>query len=176
LVTRFRDLEIYQIHASEAPATMREIGRIREVEFSRDGGGTGKELDIDQYDQLDYCFQLLVWDPRHGEIVAFYRYLPLWLVPQNGLANATPGSRLFEFSDGFHDDIAPHFIELGRSVVNRDARRKILGLFAFWSRYFPGGVRLIRNRVRGSVPRPMTKSAMPTIITLWEQTAGSSTY
>jgi hypothetical protein len=133
LVTRFRDLDIYQIHAVKSPEVMAEIGRIREREFSRDGGGTGKDLDIDEFDAEPYCYQLLVWDPRHREIVAFYRYLPLWLIPPHRIQVGSPSSRLFRFSEEFETEILPYCIELGRSVVNRDAKRKFLGLFAIWS-------------------------------------------
>jgi len=36
--------EIYVITAHDAPNTMREIGRLREIAFRTAGGGTGKEL------------------------------------------------------------------------------------------------------------------------------------
>ncbi len=133
LVTRFRDLEIYQIHGTDAPQTMAEIGRIREHEFSSDGGGTGKDIDIDEYDTMSYCYQLLVWDPKYQQILSAYRYIPMWRIPADHRKNGSPSSRLFDLSNRFYDDIAPGCIELGRSVVNRKAKRSILGLFAVWS-------------------------------------------
>ena len=42
--------EIYVFHASTAPETMREIGRLREEAFRFYGGGTGKECDVDEFD------------------------------------------------------------------------------------------------------------------------------
>ena len=44
--------EIYVVNAFNAPNTMREIGRLREIAFRTAGGGTGKEVDIDQYDTM----------------------------------------------------------------------------------------------------------------------------
>ena len=45
--------EIYVVNAFNAPNTMREIGRLREIAFRTAGGGTGKEVDIDQYDTME---------------------------------------------------------------------------------------------------------------------------
>ena len=42
--------EIYVITAHNAPNVMKEIGRLREIAFREAGGGTGKELDIDEFD------------------------------------------------------------------------------------------------------------------------------
>jgi len=41
---------LYDINAHEAPNTMREIGRLREIAFRVAGGGTGIASDIDHYD------------------------------------------------------------------------------------------------------------------------------
>ena len=42
--------EIYVVTAHQAPNVMREIGRLREIAFREAGGGTGKEVDIDEFD------------------------------------------------------------------------------------------------------------------------------
>ena len=42
--------EIYIFEASECPALMREVGRLREIAFRQGGGGTGQEVDIDEED------------------------------------------------------------------------------------------------------------------------------
>ena len=39
--------EIYVVNYKNAPYTMQEIGRLREIAFRSAGGGTGKEVDID---------------------------------------------------------------------------------------------------------------------------------
>ena len=57
--------EIYVITAHNAPNVMREIGRLREIAFREAGGGTGKPLDIDEFDTCDNCYkQLIVWNPK----------------------------------------------------------------------------------------------------------------
>ena len=62
--------EIYVVTAHNAPNVMREIGRLREIAFREAGGGTGKPLDIDEFDTCDNCYkQLIVWNPEAEEII-----------------------------------------------------------------------------------------------------------
>ena len=71
--------EIYIITAHNAPNVMREIGRLREIAFREAGGGTGKSMDIDEYDTCENCYkQLIVWNPEAEEIIGGYRYLLGW--------------------------------------------------------------------------------------------------
>lgn len=111
--------EIYVVTHHNSPNIMREIGRLREITFRDAGGGTGKDLDIDQYDIQEKPYkQLFVWDPDAQEILGGYRYLICDGLPtdENGeikLATA----RLFHFSEKFLTDYMPHTLELGRSFV-----------------------------------------------------------
>ena len=68
--------EIYVITAQDSPHVMKEIGRLREVAFREAGGGTGKSMDIDEFDTMDNGYkQLIVWNPEAEEIIGGYRYL-----------------------------------------------------------------------------------------------------
>jgi hypothetical protein len=110
---------IYVITAQDSPNVMREIGRLREVTFREAGGGTGKELDIDEYDIGDVPFkQLIVWCNEHKEIVSSYRFILGKDVPldENGYPH-TPTSKLFHFSKKFIEGKWLKTIELGRSFV-----------------------------------------------------------
>ena len=49
-VTRKGKNFIYEVTAQNSPNTMREIGRLRELSFRMAGGGTGKSIDIDEFD------------------------------------------------------------------------------------------------------------------------------
>ncbi len=132
-VRAFRGVEIHVTTASESPHTMQEIGRIREVEFRVEGGGTGKDADIDEFDTGNRpFFQLVAWDPDNREIIGMYRFLRAHHAARHGEISL-PTARLFEFAPSFVADYLPHTIELGRSVVNRNAKRAIMGLFAVWS-------------------------------------------
>ena len=76
--TNFGNKEIYVTTAHRSPNVMQEIGRLREISFAIEGGGTGLPADIDEFDTLPepYCFkQLIVWDPVDEEIVGGYRFI-----------------------------------------------------------------------------------------------------
>ena len=68
--------EIYVITYQDSPNVMKEIGRLREIAFRAAGGGTGKAMDIDEYDVMENPYkQLVVWNPEAEEILGGYRYL-----------------------------------------------------------------------------------------------------
>ena len=111
--------EIYVITAHNAPNVMKEIGRLREIAFREAGGGTGKSMDIDEFDICENCYkQLIVWNPEAEEIIGGYRYLlgQDWEYDEKGQPILAT-SHMFHFSETFIKDYAPWTIELGRSFV-----------------------------------------------------------
>ncbi len=48
--------EIYVITYLNSPNVMKEIGRLREIAFRAAGGGTGKSMDIDEYDAMEHPY------------------------------------------------------------------------------------------------------------------------
>lgn len=113
--------EIYVITAHDAPNVMLEIGRLREIAFRDAGGGTGKEVDIDDFDTCENCYkQLIVWNPEAEEIIGGYRYLlgSDWELDDNGQPILAT-SHMFHFSEKFLKDYMPYTVELGRSFVDR---------------------------------------------------------
>lgn len=126
--------EIYIITHHNAPNTMREIGRLREVSFRSAGGGTGKAIDVDQYDtQADPYKQLILWDPDNEEVIGGYRFQFGSQIPvvDGKLMIAT--ARLFDFSEEFLRDYIPYTVELGRSFVQpeyQSSKAGAKGLFA----------------------------------------------
>lgn len=122
--TNYGGKEIYVTTAQLSPNIMREIGRLREVSFATEGGGTGKEADIDEFDTLPepYCFkQLFVWDKENEAIVGGYRFLhgSNMFRSINGFIY-TPTAELFHYTDEFIDKYLPYTLELGRSFVQPD--------------------------------------------------------
>ena len=70
--TNYGSREIYLTTAHVTPNIMREIGRLREISFGANGGGSGTECDVDEYDLAPepHCYkQLFVWDPNDAEII-----------------------------------------------------------------------------------------------------------
>ncbi len=113
---------IYKVTWQDSPQVLREIGRLREITFREAGGGTGKELDLDEFDTSDHPYtQLIVWDPKGERILGGYRYRlgkEVDYDPQGQPILAT--SHMFHFSDTFLRDYLPYTIELGRSFVTPD--------------------------------------------------------
>ena len=114
-VTRKGRNYLYEVTAHDSPNVMKEIGRLREISFRLAGGGTGKSLDIDEYDVDPHepYRQLIVWDPKDREIIGGYRYIHCGGLDIEKMAT----KELFDFSDEFVKDYMPFTIELGRSFV-----------------------------------------------------------
>lgn len=127
--------EIYIVTAHDSPNVMREIGRLREITFRLAGGGTGKEVDIDEFDISENCYkQLIVWNPEAREIIGGYRYLmgDQWEYDAEGQPILAT-SHMFRFSDKFINEYAPYTIELGRSFVTpeyQSSKKGAKSLFA----------------------------------------------
>ena len=138
--TNAADNDIYMIDAHNAPNVMLEIGRLRELTFRAAGGGTGKSVDIDEYDTCEVPFkQLLVWNDKDKEIISSYRFILGRDVPldTNGYPH-TPCSKLFRFSQKFIENQWQKTIELGRSFVQpqyqatSDSRIGLFSLDNMW--------------------------------------------
>lgn len=111
--------EIYIVTHQDSPNVVREIGRLREIAFRAAGGGTGKALDLDEFDTMDEPYkQLIVWDPEEEAIIGGYRYLlgTDAKLDDNGQPILAT-SHMFHFSEKFMTDYLPYTIELGRSFV-----------------------------------------------------------
>ncbi len=136
--TTFRkENEIYSFSSTDAPTLMVEVGRLREIAFRAIGAGSGKSVDIDEFDtgELPYR-QLIVWNPRDKEIMGGYRYAI------GRKYQKTPEllsmSHYFRFSKKFIDNHLPYSIELGRAWINplyqsaTNERRSIFALDNLW--------------------------------------------
>ena len=146
--------EIYVITAHNAPNVMQEIGRLREIAFREAGGGTGKEVDIDEFDTCERCYkQLIVWNPEAEEIIGGYRYLlgTDWEYDDKGQPILAT-SHMFHFYEKFIKDYAPQTVELGRSFVSlpyQSSRMGAKSLFALdnlWDGL--GALTVIRPNIR----------------------------
>jgi len=121
--------EVYVFDNNTSPVLMQEVGRVREITFRHAGGGTGKEVDIDEFDIVpdDPQKQLIVWDPEHHEIIGGYRF---YFPPKNCTncdISKLASSSYFNFSDKFLKKYYPHLMELGRSFVLPDYQSKAMG-------------------------------------------------
>lgn len=127
--------EIYIINWKNAPNVLKEIGRLREIAFRAAGGGTGKSLDLDEYDLMENPYQqLVVWDPEAEEILGGYRYILGDEVEFDSEGKPILATvHMFDFSPKFLKEYLPTTIELGRSFVTleyQSSRAGAKGLFA----------------------------------------------
>ena len=106
---------VYCAGASKLPHVLREIGRLREVAFRAVGEGTGKALDLDEFDP---AYQhLFVWSEASSEVVGAYRVaFTQELIAQGGVASLYTHS-LFDFDATLFDRLGPS-LEMGRSFVH----------------------------------------------------------
>ena len=127
--------EVYIVTWQNAPNVLREIGRLREIAFRAAGGGTGKPLDLDEFDTMEKPYkQLIVWDPEDEKILGGYRYL-LGTEAQFD-AEGQPilaTSHMFHFSERFIRDFLPYTIELGRSWVTLEYQSTRAGAKALFA-------------------------------------------
>jgi len=134
------DNELYIVNYRNAPNVVKEIGRLREITFATEGGGTGKEIDIDEFDTSENCYnQLIVYDPEEKEIISGYRFIDCSTVlnnDQNKIKLST--KHYFNFSEKFIKSYLPYTIELGRSWVQplyqstKVSRKGIFALDNLW--------------------------------------------
>ncbi len=126
---------VYVVTWQDSPNVLREVGRLREISFRAAGGGTGKEVDLDEFDTCPHPYkQLIVWDPQSERILGGYRYrlgkeVEFDAEGQPVLAT----SHMFRFGDKFIRDYLPYTIELGRSFVTLEyqgTRSDTKGIFA----------------------------------------------
>lgn len=137
--TNYGANEIYVFTHDQCPNLMRELGRLREITFRAAGGGTGKETDIDEFDISDdtpYC-QMIVWDPKHKQIVGGYRFILGEYAMKNPNEKLATG-HIFNYSDKFVNEYLPYTIELGRSFIQpnyqtlKNFRRGLFALDNLW--------------------------------------------
>ena len=133
--TRKGDNEIYIIDHHNAPNTLQEIGRLREVTFRASGGGTGLPVDLDEFDTNEKCYkQLIVWSPEDEEIVGGYRFIKCAdAIDETSGEILLSTTHYFDFTERFIKDYLPYTIELGRSWVQPNFQPTVnprKGLFA----------------------------------------------
>ena len=128
--------EIYVVTAAEAPNVMREIGRLREIAFRAAGGGTGKDVDIDEYDTMEVPYkQLVVWNPDNNDIIGGYRFIYGKDIrfDAEGKPMIATAHGMFDFSEKFVKEFLPYTVELGRAFVALEYQSTRMGAKSLYS-------------------------------------------
>lgn len=123
------DMVVYEAKAHQIPATLRELGRLREITYRATGEGTGKSLDLDEFD--NWYTHLFIWHKTSRELVGAYR---LGITDEIIRARGPAGlytSTLFKFRPGFIERLGPA-IEMGRSFIRAEYQRSYTPLLLLW--------------------------------------------
>jgi putative hemolysin len=123
------DFSVYLATAAEVPRVMNEIGRLREITFRGVGEGSGRELDLDPYDQ--YYQHLFVWDTKEKRLVGGYRLAETESVLEARGLDGLYTHELFKFHHDFFSRLGPA-LELGRSFVRLEYQRQYAPLMLLW--------------------------------------------
>jgi putative hemolysin len=123
------DHRVFAARAHEIPRTLREIGRLREETFRDVGEGTGRPLDLDQFD--DHYWHLFVWNVPRARVAGAYRLGATDELDAETHPHALYTHTLFRFDGRLVRAIGPA-LEMGRSFVQRDFQRDFTTLFLLW--------------------------------------------
>jgi putative hemolysin len=119
----------YAVKAHRIPNLLHEVGRQREITFREVGEGTGKSLDLDEYDF--YYYHLILWHKENQELAGAYRIgLGSEIIELYGKKGFYTNS-LFKMKNEFKPYLR-RSIELGRSFVVSKYQRQRWPLFLLW--------------------------------------------
>jgi len=129
LLGRSNDLEVYIAEAAQIPRILRELGRLREITFRAVGEGTGKALDLDEFDA--HYLHLFVWNARREELAGAYRLARTDAVRERFGIQGLYTASLFRYGDPFLERMGPA-LELGRSFIRREYQKGFAPLLLLW--------------------------------------------
>jgi putative hemolysin len=139
-----QDFAVYIAAAGAIPRMLTEIGRSRELAFRAAGEGTGKETDLDRFDQ--HYQHLFLWSKTDRRLAGAYRLaVTSDVLPQFGHSGLYT-STLFHFKARFFERLGPA-VELGRSFVLPDYQKNYASLFLLWK----GIMRFVQRRPEAPV-------------------------
>jgi putative hemolysin len=139
-----RSFSVYLADSRQIPALLREIGRCREVAFRNVGEGTGKQVDLDRFDE--YYRHLFLWHKADRRLAGAYRLaVTTDVLPRHGIAGLYT-STLFRFEPAFFQRMGPA-MELGRSFIVQEYQKNYAALLLLWK----GITRLVLRRPEAPV-------------------------
>jgi putative hemolysin len=123
------DNQVYLAEANRVPNVVREIGRLREVTFRQTGEGTGKSIDLDEFDT--FYQHLFIWNTSAREIVGAYRLGQTDRILSSFGIKGFYTATLFSYQRNFLERLNPA-LEMGRSFVRLEYQRSYGPLLLLW--------------------------------------------
>ena len=125
-----KTFEVFCATAAQAPNTIHEIARLREITFRMAGEGTGRALDMDRFDS--YYQHIILWERERGQIAGGYRLGPVDAILGAYGVKGLYTNTLFEYQREIFRRIGP-CLELGRSFVRPEYQKTYQPLLLLWS-------------------------------------------
>lgn len=132
-LVRGEEFEAYVARPRQIPSVLREIGRLREITFRAVGEGTGKPLDLDDFDQ--HYLHLFVYHRPARKIVGAYRLGRVDLILRAKGKRGLYTSTLFDYPESLLTRLAGKdgsALEMGRSFVRQEYQRSHHPLLMLW--------------------------------------------
>lgn len=123
-------LKVYAAEAAQIPQILREIGIQREHTFRAVGEGTGKAIDLDEFDT--HYVHLIMWNTQKRKLAGAYRIGRTDVIMDSpkgfkGIYN----SGFFKFSPKIQQ-VLRRGIELGRAFITPEFQRHPASLDTLW--------------------------------------------
>lgn len=120
---------VFYAYAHQIPNLLHEIGREREINFRAVNEGTGKCIDLDEFDE--HYIHLIAWDKDQHQIIGSYRLGLTDLIIKDFGKQGLYTNTLFKLKSWFFKEICPA-IEMGRSFITQDYQRSFNSLYMLW--------------------------------------------
>ncbi len=115
--------------AGQIPWLLNEIGRLRELTFREVGEGTGKDCDLDSFDES--YIHLFLWHKERQEVAGAYRLGHIDRIMATVGSKGLYTSTLFAMKPALLKELNPG-LELGRSFVRPEYQRSFAPLLLLW--------------------------------------------
>jgi putative hemolysin len=120
---------VFYAYAFQIPQLILEIGRQREITFRAVNEGTGKETDLDVFDE--HYIHLVAWDKAAQQIIGCYRLGPTDIILRDFGKKGLYTHTLFKLKKNFLKSIVPA-LEMGRSFITAEYQRSYSSLYLLW--------------------------------------------
>ena len=121
--------QVFLAEAGRIPATLGEIGRLRELTYRAIGEGTGRLLDLDSFDER--YLHVFSWDRKRKQIVGAYRIGRTDRIMATAGVDGLYTRTLFRYDERLIARLSPA-LELGRSFVRAEYQKNYLALLLLW--------------------------------------------
>ncbi len=123
-------LRVFCATADAIPSTLREIGRLRELTFRAVGEGTGRSIDVDEFDRS--YLHLFAWDVEKRQIVGAYRVGRSDRIARTVGVHGLYTRTLFNYDERLLNRLGAPALELGRSFVRAEYQKTHSALLLLW--------------------------------------------